>query len=100
VFAAAPPQTHRHAAQHTHTGKDAKATAAKAAAAVKKNSWAKTRKPRHSVVFHRPKTLKRTRDPKYTRKRSVRPAAACSSSLQQQQKGTGWMLCCKRELGY
>ena len=69
MFAAAPPQTHRHAAQHTHTGKDAKATAAKAAAAVKKNSWAKTRKPRHSVVFHRPKTLKRTRDPKYTRKR-------------------------------
>jgi hypothetical protein len=52
-----------------HAGKDAKATAAKAAAAVKKNSWAKSRKPRHSVVFHRPKTLKRTRDPKYTRKR-------------------------------
>ncbi|GBF98535.1 60S ribosomal protein L23A [Raphidocelis subcapitata] len=49
-------------------GKDAKATAAKAAAAVKKNSWAKTRKPRYSVVFHRPKTLKRTRDPKYARK--------------------------------
>ncbi|KIY97605.1 hypothetical protein MNEG_10356 [Monoraphidium neglectum] len=49
-------------------GKDAKAAAAKAAAAVKKNSWAKTRKPRYSVVFHRPKTLKRTRDPKYTRK--------------------------------
>ena len=36
---------------------------------MKKNSWAKTRKPRFSVVFHRPKTLKRTRDPKYTRKR-------------------------------
>jgi hypothetical protein len=36
---------------------------------VKKNSWAKTRKPRYSVVFHRPKTLKRVRDPKYTRKR-------------------------------
>ncbi|KIY93751.1 60S ribosomal protein L23A [Monoraphidium neglectum] len=49
-------------------GKDAKAAAAKAAAAVKKNSWAKTRKPRYSVVFHRPKTLKRVRDPKYTRK--------------------------------
>jgi hypothetical protein len=53
----------------TRAGKDAKAAAAKAAAAVKKNSWAKTRKPRYSVVFHRPKTLKRTRDPKYTRKR-------------------------------
>ena len=52
-------------------GKDAKAVAAKAAAAVKKNTWAKTRKPRYSVVFHRPKTLKRTRDPKYTRKRWV-----------------------------
>jgi hypothetical protein len=52
-------------------GKDAKATASKAAAAVKKNSWARTRKPRYSVVFHRPKTLKRTRDPKYTRTRCV-----------------------------
>ena len=48
--------------------------AAKAAAAVKKNTWAKTRKPRYSVVFHRPKTLKRTRDPKYTRKRCAQRA--------------------------
>merc|ERR1711976_137392 len=45
----------------------ASATAAKAAKAVKKGSFAKTRKPRYSVVFHRPKTLKRTRDPKYPR---------------------------------
>eukprot|EP00775_Hariotina_reticulata_P005794 gene5794-6034_t len=50
-------------------GKDAKATAAKAAKAVKKNTWKKSLKPRYSVVFHRPKTMKRTRDPKYTKKR-------------------------------
>ena len=48
---------------------DAKAQAAKAAKAVKKGSFKRTRKPRFSVVFHRPKTLKRTRDPKYTRVR-------------------------------
>lgn len=41
--------------------------AAKAAKAVKKGSFKKSRKPRFSVVFHRPKTLKRTRDPKYAR---------------------------------
>jgi hypothetical protein len=52
-------------------GKDAKATASKAAKAVKKNIKKKTLKPRYSVVFHRPKTLKRTRDPKYTKKRCV-----------------------------
>eukprot|EP00798_Chlamydomonas_sp_ICE-L_P017657 gene17657-24004_t len=46
---------------------DAKATAAKAAKAVKKGSFKKERKPRFSVVFHRPKTLKRSRDPKYPR---------------------------------
>ena len=49
--------------------KDAKATAAKAAKAVKKaGGWKAAKKPRHSVVFHRPKTLRRTRDPKYSRK--------------------------------
>ncbi len=48
---------------------DAKATAAKAAKAVKKGTFKRTRKPRYSVVFHRPATLKRTRDPKYTRLR-------------------------------
>lgn len=53
---------------HHPAGKDAKATAAKAAAAVKKNAWAKQHKLRTNVVFHRPKTLKRARDPKYTRK--------------------------------
>jgi large subunit ribosomal protein L23Ae len=51
-----------------HAGKqDAKAQATKAAKAVKKGSFKRTRKPRYSVVFHKPKTLKRTRDPKYTR---------------------------------
>ena len=48
---------------------DAKAQAAKAAKAVKKGSFKRTRTPRFSVVFHRPKTLKRSRDPKYTRVR-------------------------------
>jgi hypothetical protein len=56
-------------------GKDAKATASKAAKAVKKNIKKKTLKPRYSVVFHRPKTLKRTRDPKYTKKRCVHPGS-------------------------
>jgi large subunit ribosomal protein L23Ae len=46
---------------------DAKTQAAKAAKAVKKGTFKRTRKPRYSVVFHRPSTLKRTRDPKYTR---------------------------------
>jgi large subunit ribosomal protein L23Ae len=44
---------------------DAKAVAAKAAKAVKKGSFKKSRKPRFSVVFHRPKTLQRTREGKY-----------------------------------
>lgn len=57
------------------TGKDTKATkAAKAAKAVKKNTWKKQRKPRYSVVFHRPKTLKLARDPKYPRIRYVATA--------------------------
>ena len=49
-------------------GKD---KASKAAKAVKKSQWKKTRKPRYSVVFHRPKTLVRTRDPKVPRVRCV-----------------------------
>lgn len=46
-----------------------KAKAAKAAKAVKKSQWKQSRKPRYSVVFHRPKTLVRTRDPKFPRVR-------------------------------
>ena len=45
----------------------AKAKAQKAAKQVKKSTWKKQRKPRFSVVFHRPKTLKHQRDPKYPR---------------------------------
>eukprot|EP00890_Picochlorum_soloecismus_P003197 jgi/Picsp_1/3879/NSC_01391-R1_60s ribosomal protein l23a-like len=44
-----------------------KEKARKAAKAVKKSQWKKTLKPRYSVVFHRPKTLKRTRNPKVPR---------------------------------
>ena len=50
-------------------GKDAKATAQKAAKAVKKGTFKKERKPRYTVTFHRPKTLKRTRTPKYPKQR-------------------------------
>ena len=46
-----------------------KAKAQKALKAVKKGTFKKERKPRYSVVFHRPKTLKRSRDPKYPRVR-------------------------------
>lgn len=46
-----------------------KGKAAKAAKAVKKSQWKKARKPRYSVIFHRPKTLVRTRDPKVPRVR-------------------------------
>ena len=46
---------------------DVKAQATKAAKAVKKGTFKRSRKPRFSVVFHKPKTLKRSRDPKYTR---------------------------------
>jgi large subunit ribosomal protein L23Ae len=49
-------------------GKD---KASKAAKAVKKSQWKKGRKPRFSVVFHRPRTLIRTRDPKVARIRYV-----------------------------
>ncbi|CAK0765026.1 60S ribosomal protein L23A [Coccomyxa viridis] len=45
----------------------AKAKAQKAAKQVKKSTWKKQRKPRFSVVFHRPKTLKHQREPKYPR---------------------------------
>lgn len=44
-----------------------KSKAAKAAKAVKKSQFKKARKPRYSVVFHRPKTLVRSRDPKFPR---------------------------------
>lgn len=46
-----------------------KSKAAKAAKAVKKSQFKKDRKKRYSVVFHRPKTLIRARDPKFPRTR-------------------------------
>ena len=49
-------------------GKD---KASKAAKAVKKSQWKKSLKPRYSVVFHRPRTLVRSRDPKVPRVRCV-----------------------------
>ena len=45
--------------------------ARKAAKAVKKSQWKKSLKPRYSVVFHRPATLKRTRNAKVPRTRYV-----------------------------
>jgi large subunit ribosomal protein L23Ae len=48
---------------------EAKGKAQKALKAVKKSSFKRERKPRYSVVFHRPKTLKHSRDPKYPRRR-------------------------------
>ena len=60
---------------------DAKAQATKAAKAVKKGSFKRTRKPRYSVVFHKPKTLKRDRNPKYTRIRYVQQRSRESSIL-------------------
>ncbi len=56
-------------------GKDAKATAQKAAKAVKKGAWKKERKPRYTVTFHRPKTLKHARAPKYPKQRRAPDAA-------------------------
>lgn len=41
--------------------------ALKAKNSVKKSTWKKTRKPKYSTIFHRPKTLKRDRQPKYPR---------------------------------
>ncbi|AQK44572.1 60S ribosomal protein L23a isoform X1 [Zea mays] len=46
---------------------DAKTQALKVAKAVKSGSVKKTKKIRTSVTFHRPKTLKKARDPKYPR---------------------------------
>ncbi|KAK9835137.1 hypothetical protein WJX81_000591 [Elliptochloris bilobata] len=54
-------------------GKDAKATAQKAAKAVKKGVWKKQRKSRFSVTFHRPTTLKKTRHPKYPKQSAPAP---------------------------
>ena len=49
-------------------GKDGgKSQAQKALKATKKGTWKKHRKPRFSVVFHRPKTLKHARQPQYPR---------------------------------
>ena len=56
-----PPPLHPPAAKD-----DAKAT--KAAKAVKKNTHKRGRKIRTSVVFHRPKTFQRAREPKFARK--------------------------------
>jgi hypothetical protein len=61
---------------HMIAGKvDATAKAAKAAKAVKKGGFKRTRKPRYSVVFHRPKTLQHSRVPKYPRTRCETPTA-------------------------
>ena len=49
----------------------AKDKAEKAAKAVKKSTWKKTHKRRTSVTFHRPKTLKHQREPKYPRSRCL-----------------------------
>lgn len=60
--------------------KDTKA--AKAAKAVKKSQWKKTRKPRYSVVFHRPKTLIRSRDPKFPRVRCGQGTQAAGAAVE------------------
>lgn len=49
------------------TGKDSKAKAAKKAALQGAHSHA-SRKVRHDTTFHRPKTLRLAREPKYPRK--------------------------------
>ena len=46
-----------------------KTKAVKALKAVKRSTWRQSRKPRYSTVFHRPKTLKEPRKPKYPRLR-------------------------------
>ena len=56
-----------------------KAKASKAAKAVKKGIFKKQHKPRYSVVFHRPKTLKKAREPKYPRVRCESPG--CTKRL-------------------
>lgn len=55
---------------YDHAGKDSKAQAQKALKATKKGTWKKHRKPRFNVTFHRPKTRKHDREPKYPRSRS------------------------------
>jgi hypothetical protein len=52
-------------------GKETKSKALAAAKAVKKGAFKKERKKRKSVIFHRPKTLKRPRNPKFPRIRCV-----------------------------
>ena len=52
-------------------GKDNNAKAQKALKATKKGTWRKQRKTRTSVTFHRPKTLRHPREPKYPRSRYV-----------------------------
>jgi hypothetical protein len=68
-------------------GKEAKAKADKAAKAVKKNTFKRQRKPRFSVVFHRPKTLKKAREPKYPR---LRYGSPYSQSYNDAGKQTEW----------
>ena len=60
-----PSSTHHH---QLAAKDDAKATATKAAKAVKKNTHKRGRKIRTSVVFHRPKTFQRAREPRFARK--------------------------------
>jgi large subunit ribosomal protein L23Ae len=62
---------HRHSFLPPHptpAKDDAKAAATKAAKSVKKNTHKRGRKIRTSVVFHRPRTLQRAREPKFARK--------------------------------
>lgn len=77
-------------------GKDSKSQAQKALKATKKGTWKKERKPRFSVVFHRPKTLQHPREPKYPRTRSL-PAAPGGSldrgwGVQLQNKTLEWLV--------
>ncbi len=69
-------------------GKDSKSQAQKALKATKKGTWKKERKPRFSVVFHKPKTLKHPREPKYPRTRSS-PCPHTSISLGSGLQTTG-----------
>lgn len=60
-----------------HAGKDSSAKAKAALKAVKKGALKKERKIRKSVIFHKPTTLKKTREPKYSRTGYV-AIASCS----------------------
>lgn len=51
----------------TEKKKDPKTQATKALKAVKKGTFKKLRKPKYTTTFHRPKTLKHDRAPKYPR---------------------------------